>query len=144
MTRSQQLSIAETSRWRLVSHLTANSLGVLFDQDDPSRLQSWLALYDHEHGQSSEVIKGITKLSCRHAHKRCAAIGHAFYQGTQIDIEFDRTKYSGSHLFLFGLVLDRFFARLANLNSFTQLNLHTQQQGLLCACPARSGEQVLF
>lgn len=143
MTRSQKLCVVKESRWRLVSHLSASSAGVLFNQKDATEFKSWLALYSQTHEQAPVIINGITQLKSSHTYRRCSSIGPGFYQGTQIDIEFDRTKYADHHLFLFGAVLDRFFARLANLNSFTQLRIHTQQKGLLCTFPPRSGTQIL-
>ncbi len=144
MTQSYVFSNKNHANWRLISHLTTNNINLFKDDGDPAVLRSWLSLYDSEYSQYSSLIKGITKVTSCRATKRCGEIGGGFFQGTQVDIEFDRKKFSGQHLFLFAMVLDHFFSRFANLNAFTQLNIHTLQEGLIYSCSPRSGQQPIL
>ena len=68
----------------------------------------------------------------------------SFGSGTAIEIELDEQAFQGASAFLLGSVLERFFARHAAINSFTQFTLKGSQRGVIKSWPPRVGSgQVL-
>ena len=59
--------------------------------------------------------------------------------GTEIVLTLDDLAYQGSSAFLFAAVLERFFARHAAINTFTQMTLRTPQRGEVMRWPPRVG-----
>jgi type VI secretion system protein ImpG len=62
-----------------------------------------------------------------------------FGTGVAIDLELDELAFQGTSAFLFASLLERFFARHAAINSFTQLTLKTPQRGEVMRWPPRVG-----
>jgi type VI secretion system protein ImpG len=62
-----------------------------------------------------------------------------FGTGVEIVLELDELAFQGTSAFLFAGVLERFFARHAAINSFTQLTLKTPQRGTVMRWPPRIG-----
>jgi type VI secretion system protein ImpG len=62
-----------------------------------------------------------------------------FGTGIEIVLELDELAFQGTSAFLFASVLERFFARHAAINSFTQLTLKTAQRGEVMRWPPRIG-----
>ena len=63
----------------------------------------------------------------------------AFGSGVEIVLELDELAFQGTSAFVFASVLERFFARHAAINSFTQLTLRTAQRGEVMRWPSRIG-----
>jgi len=63
----------------------------------------------------------------------------AFGNGIALELELDELAFQGTSAFLFASVLERFFARHAAINSFTQLTLKTMQRGEVMRWPPRMG-----
>jgi type VI secretion system protein ImpG len=57
----------------------------------------------------------------------------------EIALDLDELAFQGSSAFLLASVLERFFARHAAINSFTQLTLRTPQRGEVMRWPPRGG-----
>ena len=51
----------------------------------------------------------------------------------------DEIAFEGAGLFLFGAVLERFFAKYASINSFTETVLRSVQRGEIMRWPTRAG-----
>ena len=54
-----------------------------------------------------------------------------FGRGAEITLTLDETAFAGSYAFLLGRVLERFFARHAGLNTFTETVVNSLQRGEL-------------
>jgi type VI secretion system protein ImpG len=63
----------------------------------------------------------------------------AFGNGIALELELDELAFQGTSAFLFASVLERFFARHAAINSFTQLTLKTMQRGEVMRWAPRIG-----
>ena len=78
---------------------------------------------------------------------RPSQVGHPrpnFVRGVGITLTLDESQFTGSGVFLFGMVLDHFFGQYCSMNSFTQLTLRTQQrEKRVVQWPARTGDQPL-
>ncbi|OLO02748.1 MULTISPECIES: type VI secretion system baseplate subunit TssF [Salinicola] len=113
--------------WRLVSHLSLNHLSLV--SDGREALMELLTLYNYR--QASAIRKQINGISSISSEPVMTRIGHprpAFVRGTGITLELDESQFTGSGIYLFGMVLDHFFGQYCSLNSFTQLTLRSRQR----------------
>jgi type VI secretion system protein ImpG len=133
--------------WSLVSHLTQNHLALGDDVEAAAAaLRDTLRLYGPPHdGGWAHQAEGLRALRTQPVVRRLPMAGPlAFGSGTEVTLEVDEQAFQGSSAFLLASVLERFFARHAAINSFTQFNLRSAQRGLVKAWPPRLGSaQVL-
>ena len=133
--------------WSLISHLSLNYLS--FAGEDPARaaaaLRSLLSLYGPTSGDAwGKQLEGVQNLSARQVVRRLPFAGPlTFGTGIEIALLVDELAFQGASPFLLGCVLERFFARHAAVNSFTESILSTSARGEIMRWPARSGEQAL-
>jgi type VI secretion system protein ImpG len=66
-------------------------------------------------------------------------------RGKLVEITMDEDRFSGSGIFLFGSVLERFLGLYTSLNSFAQLTVKSRQRGdkVVYTWPPRSGMKVV-
>jgi type VI secretion system protein ImpG len=131
--------------WRLISHLTLNHLSLVDLDDQTHALREVLKLYDFaDTDESHKMIDGIVDVRSRRV---VGPVGSAapgiFCRGVEVTIQFDEEQFSGSGLFLFAAVLERFLALYCSMNSFSKLVASTKERGELRRWPPRTGEQVL-
>jgi type VI secretion system protein ImpG len=132
-------------QWRLISHLTLNYLSIV--QGGRDALQEILKLYDFtEDPVIRKQIAGITGVGNQpHVARVVSQHGIVFAQGLRVNMEFNEEEYTGTGVFLFAAVLERFLGLYTAINSFTQLTVRTaQRKGELKQWPPRSGEQILL
>jgi len=134
--------------WSLISQLTLNYLSMA--GEDPLKaaaaLRSLLSLHGPE-GDASwrKQVEGIRSVNARQVTRRLPGPGRlAFGAGVQIDVELDDLGQQGSSAVLLGSVLERFMARQAAINSFTQLRLSTPARGLVMQWAPRMGQQAIL
>lgn len=131
--------------WRLISHLSLNHLSLTGNGIDA--LKEILRLYDLPRSAVNQrMLDGILAVDCRPA--QAFLDGTPFttlVRGTEIILTVDEQSFVGTGLHLFALVLDRFLALYAHINSFTQLKLISSRSGeVLVTCPRRCGEEPLL
>ena len=129
--------------WQLVAQLTQNHL---HPDDDPERaaaaLRATLRLYGPADEAWQRQLEGVRSLRCQTITRRLPFAGPlSFGSGVGIDLELDDHAFQGASAFLLATVLERFFARHAAINSFTQMRLLSVQRGLVKAWPPRAGER---
>jgi type VI secretion system protein ImpG len=137
------------AQWRLLSHLTLNHLSLVNtgNEGSPDALQEILFLYDLTGSPAArKQVLGINSVNSRPAVRQTGSrIGSGFVRGIETTIEFDEEQYSGSGLFLFATVLERFLGLYASINSFNQLVVRTKQaEGVLKRWPPRAGQQIVL
>ena len=66
-----------------------------------------------------------------------------FARGLGITLTVDERAFSGASPWLFGSVLERLFARLVSINSFTEFTLKSQQRGEIGYWAPRMGKRAL-
>lgn len=134
--------------WRLVSHLSLNHLSLTNDRLGLSALREILRLYDFADRSAnrtqaianSEMIDGVIGMNVGRAVCRVGGPADGgVCRGVSVELELDEENYRGVGAYLFGAVLERFFAEYATMNSFTRLTLTTKQQGLVKVWRPRSG-----
>jgi type VI secretion system protein ImpG len=120
----------ETSRWRLISHLSLNHLSLAGSTDGAAALKEMLRLYDY-HGSSStaQQIDGVFSVTSgrgiapiREGHTR------GFCRGLEITVTFDDERYPGTGFYLLASVLEHFLGQYATINSFTRLIARSKQR----------------
>ncbi|MGY0652993.1 type VI secretion system baseplate subunit TssF [Luteimonas sp. A537] len=132
------------AQWRLISHLSLNSLSLT--QSGLSALKEMLHLYDiNQSPVTRRQIDGIvglsnepttTWLSGRHFS--------SIVRGVKITLTVDETGFVGTGIAPFAGVMDRFFGLYVHANSFTQLSiLSATTDEVLVECKPRSGESIL-
>lgn len=142
-TASVRVPLGNGVIWRLVSHLSLNHMSLVSKGRDV--LLELLSLYNYRNTSAiRKQINGIVSVS---SEPVVARIGHPrpnFVRGVGITLKFDESQYTGSGVFLFGMVLDHFFGQYCSINSFTQLTLRTlQREKRVVQWPPRTGDQPL-
>jgi type VI secretion system protein ImpG len=129
--------------WSLVNHLTLNHLALVGEtpQHAAAALRTMLMLYAPPEDSSwTRQVEGVQSLEAKSVVRRLPFKGPiTFGSGVAIAIELDELAFQGTSAFLFASVLERFFARHAAINSFTQLTLRTAQRGEVMRWPPRVG-----
>src|SRR5690606_37943709 len=110
--------------WRLVSHLSLNYLS-LVDSADGERaqaLRSLLALYcDHNDAAAMRQVEGVKVISTNPVTGRIPTHGPiTFGRGLGLTLTCAESAFEGTGMFLFGQVLEEFFAAYVSINSFTE------------------------
>lgn len=139
--------LAGSTLWRLISHLSVNFLSLSNDAEGLKALREILGLYSYLNDASVvQQIAGIRSLTSRHVVRRIGTDAwRGFCRGIEVELLFDEEMYVGSSAFLFGSVLNRFFALYASVNSFTQLVIVSKQRdGVWKKWPAIIGEQIVL
>ena len=140
------LSRGGTSAWRLINILSLNHLGITGrgTENSAAAIREILSLFaDTADGATERRIRGIVSVESRSAVRRVRqANGSAVARGLEITVTFDEKAFEGSGLFLYGAILDRFFAEYAPVNNFVQTVLHSTERGEVMRWPPRVGARV--
>jgi len=131
--------------WRLVSHLSLNYLS-LVDTDrtqGAAGLRELLSLYaDLAEAHARRQIEGVKSVESAPIYRRIPAPGPiSFGRGVQATLTLDEAAFEGTGAFLLGAVLERFFAKHASINSFTETVVKTVERGEIMRWPARIGRR---
>lgn len=139
-------ALKQGAQWRLVSHLTLNHLSLEGGDDGAEAMREILKLYDFTDSEESRaMIAGILSVECRRTVARTEQASEAVCRGIEVSIQFDESRFTGSGLYLFASVLERFLAVYCSINSFTRLVASVEgKKGELRRWPPRMGERVLL
>lgn len=134
--------------WRLVSHLSLNYLS-LVDHDDGQgavALRELLRLYTRGSDPQLRLqVEGVRSVTARAIVRRVENAGPiAFARGLEVAVRLRESNFKGTGAFLFGAVLDRFFAKYTSINSFTETVVLSQERGELVRWPTRVGKRDLM
>lgn len=141
------LAHGDTS-WRLIDHLSLNFV-TLLDQDERQAglaLRELLALHgDTTDPHVQKLVQGVRSARSELVVRHLPTPGPlAFGRGMRIRLECDESQFEGSGVYLLGCVLERLFARLVSLNSFTETVLATVERGEIAKWPPRIGNRQLL
>ncbi len=143
------------TRWRLISHLSLNYLSVLDAGHDGNSeaesralvaLRELLHLYDFADSPvTRQRIAGLVGLRSRRVVRRVGrGVSGGFARGLEAELEFDPSQYTGSGVYLFASVLERFLGLYTSVNSFTQTVAKVRHHpGVLKKWAPRAGELAL-
>lgn len=133
--------------WTLVSQLALNYLSITGRAGGLEALKDMLRLHAGRHNPKSE--KQIASLLALTSGPTVRRIGgdhwRGFCRGVGVRLLFDEERFGTSSLLLFAEVLRRFFALYANVNSFVELALESQQRkGEIKTWPPLAGSQIVL
>ena len=135
------------TRWRLISHLSLNHLSLSDYEDGADALREILKLYDFtDSPETRAMIDGLVSVRTRRVVGRAGGeVSAGLCHGLEVTLRLDEEKFSGSGVFLFASVVERFLGLYSSINSFTKAIATTnQREGELCRWPPRAGERVLL
>lgn len=134
-------------RWRLLSHLTLNHLSLTGGDQGTDALREILKLYDfRDSSETRAIIDSINAIRTQRGTARApqSDMG-AFCRGIDVAVEFDEQRLSGTGVFLFASVLERFLSLYCSINSFVRLTATVKgRPGVLRKWPPRAGDRVLL
>lgn len=146
-TRPRRPSLNGGTRWKLLSHLALNHLTLSTDGGNVEALRELLRMQDsQDSAETQRLVEAILSLDCASTVARINTGGEpAHCRGLEVVLTLDETKFSGSGLFLFASILERFFGLYSTVNSFTQLKLKTNMRdGTVKIWPPRAGSRALL
>jgi type VI secretion system protein ImpG len=138
--------------WRLINHLSLNYLTVtdLDDKEGAAVLRERLELYadladaDVADALSRRQARGVRRVAVTPKTRRVPVPGPiVFARGLEFRVTVDETAFAGGSAFLLGAVLDQFLARLASMNTFTELVLVSETRGEIKRWPPRMAARQL-
>jgi type VI secretion system protein ImpG len=134
--------------WRFISHLSLNYLSLLnaTEADGATALREMLELYaGGADAGGAKQIEGVRSIHARPTVRRLPLPGPLAYgRGIEIDLEVDELAFQGGSAFLFGSIMERFFARHVSMNSFTQTVLRSHGRGHIMRWIPRCGERPIL
>ena len=90
-------------------------------------------------------IEGVRSIRTRPSVRRLPFSGSLAYgRGVEIDLEVDELAFQGGSAFLFGSVMEQFFARHVSINSFTETVLRSLARGHIMRWVPRCGERPIL
>lgn len=110
--------------WKLLSQLGSRFLWMM---NDAEVLRNALALYNWtEDDTNRRRLSGIIKVQ----HHRLEYWKRGLLRGVDIEVTLDTTMFAGEgDVWLFGSLLNRFFAQYADMHLFNRLTLILQPKG---------------
>jgi len=145
-TRTYRPDLGHGLLWRLISHLSLNHLSLVED-GNADALREILKLYDLvDSAETRSQIDGILGVQSRRVVGTIRSDGPlTFCRGTEVTIQFDEERFTGSGLFLFASVLEHFLGLYCTVNSFSKLIATVKgREGVLRRWSPRMGENVLI
>jgi type VI secretion system protein ImpG len=129
--------------WRLISLLGLNHLSLVErrDAEGARALRETLALFADPNDGASEIkLRGVRSIDARPVTRRMRqGSGAAVARGLEITVTLEDKAFEGSGAFLFGAVLDRYFAEYVAINHFTQTVVRTIERKEIMRWPPRIG-----
>lgn len=147
-TKPRPSNAYKDTAWKLISHLSLNYLSLINndDKEGATAFRSLLALY----GENSDAgfrkqIEGVLSINARPIVRRINTAGPiVFGRGLELAITVDEAAFEGTGIFLFGAVLEQFFAQYVSVNSFTETVLKASGRGEVIRWPAKIGQRHLM
>ena len=132
--------------WRLISHLSLNHLSLVDYDEGADAIREILKLYDFaDSAETRAMIDGIQSVRSRRVTGRVGSGPLAFCRGVEVSVHLDEERFTGSGVYLFASVLERFLGLYCSINSFSQLVATTnKREGVLRRWSPRAGETALL
>ena len=133
--------------WRFISHLSLNYVSLLdaSEREGAAALREMLNLYvtTADIGIKRQ-IEGVRSLSIARIVRRLPASGPiTFGRGLRMTLTLDDLAFEGGSAFLFGSVMEQFFARYVSINSFTETEIRSDARGEIKIWPPRWGQRLI-
>lgn len=131
--------------WGLLGHLSLNHLSLT----QPDRFRELLGLYHFRAQVDRQAAVSLRRrqdgiLSLR-AKPETRVLGASVIRGMKVEIKVDEEAFgSQGEAYLFGGVLDAFFAQYVSLNAYSRLELRGEKFGEVHTWPPRSGARTVL
>lgn len=133
--------------WSLVNQLTLNHLTLVGNtpHEAAAALRSVLALYGLDNDGWTRQLEALIGVQARAVTRRLPHPGPlSFGSGVQVELEVDELGFPNHGAYLFGCVLERYFARQSAINSFSETLLRSTTRGVIGRWAPRVGDQPLL
>ena len=142
-TRPHAALAENAATWHLISHLGLNYLSVM-DMDEQQGAQTLREMLNVYGNLADPVVRkhigGVRHVRADPMHHRLPVPGPIVYgRGVRIGLQVDEAAFSGISPYLFGAVLEQFFARHVSINMMSELVLSTLQRGEIARWKPRMG-----
>jgi type VI secretion system protein ImpG len=147
-TRPRPPLAEDAMNWHLISHLGLNYQGwdELNGNEGAQAVRQLLNLYvgEAEPGLQRQ-IESVRTVVFSPVFRRLPVQGPMMHgRGVRVTVSVDEQAFSGDSPYLFGAILEQFFARHVAINLFTETVLHSTHRGQLAAWPPRLGARPLI
>jgi type VI secretion system protein ImpG len=135
--------------WRLLSHLSLDYTSI-WRGGDPEKaagaVRELLMLYaDISEPSTVKQIQGVLGVHTKRVVRPLPYPGPiTFGRGVEVALTCDETAFEGASVFLLGAVMERFFAKYASINSFTETVLRSVQRGEIMRWPTMPGRRPVL
>ena len=147
-TRPQAAPFQGETAWRLINHLSLNytSLAENRESDDALPLRRMLGLYaDANEPHVRRMLESIVNVKARPVVRRIGPVQQIVAaRGVEVTVVCEESGFTGTGLFLFGAMLERFIAKYATINSFTETVIRNTFGTEVMRWPARTGLRRLL
>lgn len=134
--------------WRLINHLSLNYLSLIDnnEHEGAATLREMLELYASSKDVGlTKQIEGVHSVRVKSLVRRLPGIGPiCFGRGLEIELKVDEFAFQGGSAFLFGSVMERFFAHHVSINSFTETVLSSNQRGQIMRWVPQCGNRPIL
>ncbi len=134
--------------WQFISHLSLNYLSLMNngEREGAAALREMLELYAMTADEGvKRRVEGVRKLSVHPIVGRLPGLGPITHgRGLEITLEVEELAFQGNSAFLFGSVMEQFFARYVSLNSFTETALVSRERGEIMRWRPRCGTRPIL
>lgn len=134
--------------WQFVSHLSLNYLSLMNTggREGAAALREMLELYAMSSDAAiKKQIEGVRKVSVKPLVRRLPMPGPiTFGRGLEVELYLEELAFQGGSAFLFGSVMEQFFARHVSLNSFTETVLSSAERAEIMRWRPRCGARPIL
>lgn len=135
--------------WLAVNHLSLNYLSLMDNdaREGAAVLREMLGLYatGADRAGMSRQIEGVRSVRVQPVVRRLPMPGPiACGRGLEITLEVDDLAFQGGSAFLFGAVMEQFFARYVSINAFTETVLRSGARGEIMRWTPRCGGRAIL
>ena len=134
--------------WQFISHLSLNYLSLMDagEGQGAAALREMLELYATSADAGiKKQIEGVRKVAVKPMVRRLPMAGPiTFGRGLEIVVHLEELAFQGGSAFLFGSVMEQFFARYVSINSFTETVLASGERGEIMRWRPRCGERPIL
>ncbi len=135
------------SPWALVSHLSLNHLSLINEdaRQGAVALRELLSLYAGGDATAEKQIEAVRSIRVHPVTRRLPMPGPiAFGRGLSLELELNDLGFQGGSPFLFGAIMEQFFARYASINSFVETTVRANSRGEIMRWRARCGSREIL
>jgi type VI secretion system protein ImpG len=128
--------------WRVISHLSLNYLSLIDEnsEEGAAALRELLELYSNYSTLSTRQINGVLSISASPVTRRLPLPGPiSFGRGLEITVVLEEAAFEGGGMYLFGSVLEEFFAKYVSINNLTELEVRSDADIEVGRWPVRMG-----